>query len=431
MNIVHINLADQARGAAQAALRLHEAQIKLGHTSRMLVGYRANNRPDIQMLPARDTRWQRSLHRFVNRWEEYTGLQYLWQPWKNQFLRHPFTRQAEIINLHNIHSGFFPYTILPQLSACRPLVWTLHDFWGLTGHCGFPSMHDCERWKTGCGHCPALSDYPPIAIDTTAWLWRIKSKVYRRSKLTLVTPSVWLAGMVRQSPLLRQCEVHCIPHGVDTQVFRPMPKSAARRALGLPVDAKVILFSAFDPFQPRKGGVYLFEALQRLAREGRRDILLATVGSQQDRLAGKYQFPTYNLGLIRDEHRLAQCYSAADVYVGPSLAETFGLVYIEAMACGTPVIAFDCTAVPEVVRHQQTGYLARAKDVDDLVRGLCWLLDDDELRAQLGRQGRQLVEREYTLEQQARCYVELYEEVIARKRSRQNQRGQNELWSGA
>lgn len=414
MNVLHINLADVARGAAKAALRLHKAQLKLGHTSQMLVGYRRKNRPEIEMIPARNTRWQQVLFRFVNSFEERTGLQYLWQPWKRRFLRHRFTQQAEVINLHNIHSGFFSHTILPKLNQMRPLVWTLHDLWSITGHCGFPYLHECERWKTGCGHCPSLSDHPAIAIDTTALLWKIKSQMYQRTDLTLVTPSEWMAGIVRQSPLLQRFAIHCIPHGLDTKVFKPTPKLVARQSLGLPAAARIVLFSAFEVLQPRKGGAYLFAALQRLFDEGRKDLLLVTMGSDRVNL-DQYKFPVHNLGLLQDEKAMALCYSAADLYAGPSLAEAFGLVYMEAMACATPVVAFNCTAVPEVVRHLETGYLARTKDGEDLTRGLRLLLDDGSLREKLSRQSRDLVEREYTLKLQAERYIELYQEVIARR----------------
>lgn len=415
MNILHINLADQARGAAMAGLRLHKAQIKLGHASKMLVGYKRKNRPEIEMLPARNTRWQKGLYRFVNQWEARTGLQYLWQPWKKQFLQHPFTQQAEVVNLHNLHSGFFSHTIFPKLSWQAPLVWTLHDLWAITGHCCFPYMLGCERWQNGCGKCPELSVHPAIAVDTTAFLWRIKSRVYRRSDLAIITPSEWMADMARRSPLLNQFEIHYIPHGLDANMFKPSPAKVARQTLGIPLDVKVILFSAFEVFHDRKGSVYLFEALQRLIDEGRKDFLLVTVGSDRLNLEAKYKFPVHNVGLIKDEKLMALCYNAADIYAGPSLAEAFGLVYMEAMACATPVVAFDCTAVPEVVRHMETGYLARIKDVDDLTHGLRLLLDDETLREKLSRQSRELVEREYTLELQARRYVELYEHVIARR----------------
>jgi glycosyltransferase involved in cell wall biosynthesis len=412
MNILHINLADQARGAAAAALRLRAAQAELGHSSRLLVGHKFTDHAEIAMLPARDSAWQKGLYRFVYRFEELSGLQYLWQPWKKQFLRHPFTRQADVINLHNIHNGYFSHTILPRLGRRAPLVWTLHDLWSITGHCGSPFIHDCERWRTGCGRCPALDANPGIAIDTTALLWRIKRRIYERCRFTLVAPSEWLAQSARESPLLGRFEALCIPHGLDTGVFQPTPREEARRALGIPPQAKVVLFAAFDLFQTRKGGVYLFDALQRLVDEGLQDLLLVTVGSERASLGSRYRIPLLNLGLIRDERALARCYSAADVYAGPSLAETFGLVYIESMACGTPVVAFDCTAVPEVVRHQETGYLARNRDVDDLTAGIRLLLSDDALRERLGRQGREMVLRDYTLEQQARRYLDVYQRVI-------------------
>ena len=415
MNILHINLADVARGAAKAALRLHKAQLKLGHASQMLVGLKQKSRPEIEMIPARDTAWRKSLFNFVNGFERRTGLQYLWQPWKKQFLRHRFTQQAEVINLHNIHSGFFSHTILPELGRMRPLVWTLHDLWSITGHCGFPYLHNCERWKTGCGQCPSLSDHPAIAVDTTAMLWKIKAQIYRRTAITLVTPSEWMADIVRLSPLFAGFEIHCIPHGLDTKIFKPMTKHAAREALGIPLDAKIVLFSAFDLFQTRKGGVYLFKALQRLFDEGRKNLLLLTMGSDRVDWGDKYKFPVHHAGLLQDEKAMALCYSAADVYAGPSLAESFGLVYMEAMACATPVLAFDCTAVPEVVRHLETGYLARNQDGDDLTHGLRLLLDDDGVREKLSRQSRELVEREYTLTLQAQRYVALYQETIAKR----------------
>jgi glycosyltransferase involved in cell wall biosynthesis len=415
VNILHINVADEARGAAQAAMRLHDAQIGLGHSSRMLVGYRFKDRSDIEMLPPRRTAWQKRVHRFVNRVEELTGQQYLWQPWRKEFLSHRFTREAHVVNLHNTHGGYFSHRVLPELTRRVPVVWTLHDLWGMTGHCGSPYMHDCERWKSGCGRCPSLSDHPAIAIDTTAWLWRIKSSVYRRSRLALITPSEWMAAMVRESPLLKRFEVSCIPHGLDTAVFKPTPRKAAREELGLPPGVKVVLFAAFDLFQHRKGGVYLFDALQRLTEEGRKDLLLVTVGSERGALPSRYRFAHQNLGLVRDEQRLAQIFSAADLYAGPSLAETFGLVYMEAMACATPVVAFDCTAVREVVRHGETGYLARDRDVEDLTHGIRALLDDDARREALGRKSREVVEREYTLELQARRYIDLYRSAIERR----------------
>lgn len=412
-----MNVADEAQGAARAAARLHTAHLDSGHASHMLVGYERGGLPGVESLMPRGAPW-RAAHRLIGGLEEVTGLQYLLQPWKRALLRHPLTREAEVVNLHNLHGGYFPIRALPELGRAVPLVWTLHDLWGLTGHCGFPDDHACERWTTGCGRCPSLESYPRLAIDTTAFLWRRKAAIYGRTDLTIVTPSRWLARAVERSPLLGRFRRRVVPHGVDTAVFSPTPRQEAREALGLPRDAELILFSAFDPFLERKGGAFLFDVLRRLWEEGRSRLALVMVGCQDVDLAGRVPVPVHNLGLIRDERSMALAYSAADVYAGPSLSESFGLVFLESLACGTPVIAFQSTAVPEVVRHEEDGYLARARDGEDLLQGLRGLLDDPVRRVEMGRRGRERVVRERGLAEQARRYVELYEETLERRAGR-------------
>jgi glycosyltransferase involved in cell wall biosynthesis len=110
---------------------------------------------------------------------------------------------------------------------------------------------------------------------------------------------------------------------------------------------------------------------------------------------------------------MATCYTAADVFVGPSLSESFGQVFVEAMACGVPCVGFNTTAVPEVVRHMETGYLAEHKDSIDLARGIQRCLSDEALRRQMSRRCREIAEREYTLEREVQCYVEVYRSAIA------------------
>ena len=294
------------------------------------------------------------------------------------------------------------------------MVWTLLDMWPLTGHCAY--SYDCERWKTGCGCCPILSDYPALAVDTTALLWRIKQGVYRRSEVTIVTPSRWFTEVVRQSPLLGRFRVVQIPLGLDTHVFTPLPKPAARLALGLPDDAKVIVFVAAGLAERRKGATFVFQALQELARAGTNHLWLMTVGP--GRAVPEHTplpYPIRHLGEISDDHILATCYSAADVLVAPSLVEGFGQVFSEAMACGTPCVAFETGGVPEVVRHLETGYLARRGDALDLAKGLGLLLDDEALCLRMSARCRQVAEEEYSLELMARRHLELYEELLARR----------------
>ncbi|MDX6482448.1 MAG: hypothetical protein QOE95_219, partial [Gaiellaceae bacterium] len=288
---------------------------------------------------------------------------------------------------------------LPTLTKRRPVVWLLQDQWAYTGHVAY--SFDCERWRHGCGSCPYLSEYPRLNRDTTALLWRMKRAVYARSRLTIIVPSRWMLELARASPLLSRFEMHRIPHGVETDVFRPLPKEEARRRLGLPEGRPLVLFSASDLNEPRKGLHLLEEALSRMDDPP----LLA--------LAGAGEIPkrveTAWLGSISDDDVLAQAYSAADVLAVPTIADALTQTAIESIACGTPCVAFDRGGVTDVVT-EETGYQARFGDVDDLARGLRIVLDDHDRYA--GR-CREVAEEEFSVDLQVRRYVQLYEDVLA------------------
>jgi hypothetical protein len=176
VRITHIGTADNSGGAARASFHLHKGLLVKGHHSSMVVGQQTEQRPEIDRIGFPRTLLGKVCGRFVQEFETWTGLQYLWQPLKDRFLDHPSVKNADIIHLHNLHGNFFSFSILPKLSKVAPLVWTLHDTWALTGHCSY--TYDCERWQSGCGRCPNLGEYPKISLDTTAMLWRKKHQNY-------------------------------------------------------------------------------------------------------------------------------------------------------------------------------------------------------------------------------------------------------------
>ena len=411
MRITHLSPYDNLGGAARAARRLHQGLLRAGHQSRMVVGWRTLSGPEVSGFIPDASRMDRLTASGWMALDRVTGLQYLYRPWSRRVLRHPAVQSAEAIVLHNVHGGHLALPLLPRLGRIAPLVWAIGDLWPLTGHCAFPVT--CERWKQGCGRCPDLQGDPGIAVDTTAWLWRLKQRLYRRMAPVIVTPSRWLADRIGESPLLGWCQVRTIPYGLDTEVFRPLAKPAARQALGLPLDADVILFAAYSARDPRKGAALAAQAL-RMAAAGRRkkDLWLVTVGRDAEgQPEWDLPIPVRHLGPVVDEQLLTACYSAADVLLAPSQAESFGQVYSEAMACGTPCIALRTTAVPEVVRHLETGYLADPDDSESLLRGLRWLLDDEPRRQRLGVAAREVAKREYALETQVRRYHALLQEL--------------------
>lgn len=406
LNVLHISESDAAGGAGRAAYKLHTGLNGLGHTSRMLVGRKVTDDTDIRPLK-RNLLW-RALDRASGELFDLLSLQYVFYPSSFGVLADAWFRAASVVQLHNLHGSYFGFTALPAISRLRPVVWQLHDQWGLTGHIAYSL--DCERWRHGCGACPYLDEYPRLRNDTTSLLYRLKDRVYLSSRLHLVVPSRWMADIVRASPLLSRFPLNYIPTGIDTRVFTPGDRAEARRKLRLPLDRRIVFFAAANINERRKGLHLLAEALRRL--EDPPLLLVAGNGTVARGIETRY------LGAVVDEEVLADAYRAADVFAVPTLADVLTQTAPESIACGTPCIAFDRGGVVDVVRHLETGYQARFGDVDDLARALTTLLGDDELLARLSRRCREVAETEFSVDVQVQRYASLYEEVSSEPAAR-------------
>jgi glycosyltransferase involved in cell wall biosynthesis len=398
MNVLHISESDAAGGAARTAYKVHRGLEEAGHSSRMLVGRKVTTDQEIRSIKRNDA-W-RAADRAAGTATNALGLQYVYLPSSFAVVRDPWYREADLVQLHNLHGSYFGFTALPRLTRRRPTVWLLQDQWAMTGHVAYSL--DCERWKHGCGSCPYLDEYPRLPRDTTALLWRIKRRVYERSALTLVVPSRWMLELVEASPLLSRFPARRIPHGVDTTVFRPLPQEEARARFGLPPDRRIVLFAASHLNERRKGLDLLERALKLLDAPP----LLA--------LAGEGEAPsgveTHSLGVIADDELLAHAYAAADAVAVPTIADALTQTAIESIACGTPCVTFDRGGVTDVVTHMQTGYQARFGDVADLARGLETVLEGDGFEPRC----RATAEAEFSVDRQVQRYLELYEELLRR-----------------
>jgi glycosyltransferase involved in cell wall biosynthesis len=400
LNVLHISESDAAGGAGRAAYKLHRGLNGLGHVSRMLVGRKVTSDTDIRPLK-RNLLW-RVLDRASGELFDLLSLQYVFYPSSFGVLADAWFRSASVVQLHNLHGSYFGFTALPAISRLRPVVWQLHDQWGLTGHVAYSL--DCERWRRGCGACPYLDEYPRLRNDTTALLYRLKDRVYSGSRLTLVVPSRWMADIVDASPLLGRFPVRYIPTGIDLAVFKPGDREEARQRLRLPLDRKIVFFAAANINERRKGLHLLAEALRRL--EDPPLLLVAGSGTVARGIETRY------LGSVLDEDVLADAYRAADVFAVPTLADVLTQTAPESIACGTPCVSFDRGGVIDVVRHLETGYQAPFGDVDGLARGLTTLLGDEELLARLSARCREVAETEFSVDLQVQRYAGLYEELL-------------------
>jgi glycosyltransferase involved in cell wall biosynthesis len=413
LSILHFSMADVTGGSARSAYRIHTGLRSRGHRSRMLVGFRSSQDPDVQSVSA-----SKALHladRCANKVGGHLGFQYSFVPSSLRTARHPWLRQADVIQLFNTHGGYFAQGLLPKLARHAPLVWRLSDFWPFTGHCAYPGA--CNRWLSGCGSCPDLQTYPAIARDRTAELFKLKKRLYAGLPLTIVAPSSWIEQQARRSPLLGDLPVRRIPNGLDGTAYVPHSRAQAREQLGLPRDAKVILFAAhvLDD-NPRKGGDVLLRALASLGpQEG---WVLALMGEGGGSWLGKAPIPVHLLGFHSDASSIARCYAAADVVAIPSVLENLPNTLIEALACGRAVVASDCGGMSDGVIHARTGLLTSMGDAVALAEGLKTILTLDERRATMEREARELFEREFSSQRELDRIEALYAELALQWRDK-------------
>lgn len=263
----------------------------------------------------------------------------------------------DVIHIHNTHGHWLNQKILfNYLAQCgKKIVWTLHDCWAFTGHCAHFTYVGCEKWRTGCHHCPQLHAYPcSYGRERSRKNYEEKRKLFTSiPDMTIVTPSEWLAGLVRES-YLGKYPVKAIYNGLDIDRFRPT-SGDFRLRYGL--EGKKIILSVASVWMEKKGLLDILHLAEII--EDQYAIVMVGVTDVQ-----KAMLPDNVIGIERTEsvEELVQAYSAADVFVNLSYEETMGMVTAEALACGTPAIVYDATAVPEVV-DKDCGIVVKAGDV--------------------------------------------------------------------
>jgi len=412
MKVLLLSSYDVKGGAARATYRLHEGLQSIAVNSQILAGYKSSNDENVRLMPTKLGEKFKSLRPKLNRLplKLYPKLgQVIFSPqWVPDSLAAEVAKiNPDVINLHWVCEGYMQIETLAKFN--KPVVWTLHDMWAFTGGCHY--SENCDRYMNSCGACPQL--HSTKDTDISRWIWQRKAQGWQNLDLNLVTPSNWLAQCAKSSSLFKKYPVKVIANGLDAEVYKPLNRPQVRDSLNLPQNKQLVLFGAMQGTDDRwKGFSLLVLALQSLSKSGWQDkIELLVFGSSQPENPIDVGFKTHYLGRLEDE-TLAKVYAAADVMVVPSRYEAFGQTASEALACGTPVVAFDVTGLKDIVDGQQNGYLAKPYDTEDLARGIAWVLEDPDRHQKLCRSARLKVEEKFTLEVQARAYKNLYEEIL-------------------
>ena len=397
-----------AAGQRFNGVNLHRSLLAAGHESDYAVAERSLNEPRIHELGGWWLRWANRIavnaERKFSRQSDFALL-------GKAFINAPYVRHADLIHLQLLHAkSFFSLRHLPQLATGqRPVLWTLHDPWITTGHCVHP--FNCNGWQTGCGKCPDLSLPLAIKRDRTAANWTLKKRLLAKSQLHLIVASRWMEQRVADSPLLAGLPCSLIPFGIDTDIFHPQAKPHARATLGIPADARAVAVR-WTPQNIFKGTRFAEQALASLPQGTITDVICFDTAGGNEVAKLKPHFRVTTINSHPDQQAIATGLAAADLFLMPSTAESFGMMAIEAMACGTPPIVFTGTALPEVVDAPRGGIAVPAGDVAELSRTITGMITNNEFREACRSHGLNLTRTRYDKQRYVKEHLSLYKRLL-------------------
>ncbi|MFL6504660.1 MAG: glycosyltransferase [Candidatus Udaeobacter sp.] len=316
---------------------------------------------------------------------------------------------VDVVHLHTVADWFDVPNWLEALPPTISVVASIHDMWHVTGGCFL--YRGCDRYakQTGpCDPCPILK-WPANRILAKAAHSR-KLRAYRNCGTRMVANSHWLAEIARRSPIAQACgDVEVIPPGIDTTVFKPHDKTLCRKYFRLQEDTFVIVAGGASLTDENKNVPWLFEQLSSLPDLDRIIILAFGEGAVPVPQGLNVQFT----GAIRERRDLARLLAAADVFVSASLMETYGLTLVEAMACGTPVVAARVGGIPEAAPDSQAAILCPPHDGAALIEAITKLRNSPQLRHRLGNFAREMTHTRNSASSFANAFAQLYRECVS------------------
>ncbi len=314
--------------------------------------------------------------------------------------------KPDIIHLHNLHGYYLNiYELITFLKTSQiPAILTLHDCWTFTGHCAHFDYIKCEKWKSQCNRCPQIGAYPAsLFVDRSSKNFKLKKELFADiDKLIIVSVSDWLDSLVSQS-FLKDKKRIVIKNGIDIQLFRPY-NSRNEIIKEYKIDGKNIILSVASIWGKRKG----LNDILKIANILGKDYSFIIVGGRINKSAYKYK----NITIIErteNQEKLAQLYSAADIFLNPTYEDNLPTTNIEAIACGTPVLTYNTGGSPEII-DKDTGFVVEKGDIE----GICNILKNFTLKdkAAMAQKCRERAERYFNKDERFMDYIKLYEKVL-------------------
>ena len=314
---------------------------------------------------------------------------------------------ADIIHLHWIQGEMISIEEIGRIK--KPIVWTLHDSWPFCGSEHHPNGLNDLRYKFGYKKNNRESNHKGIDLDR--WTWTRKKNNWKNS-MFIVSPSKWLANCIKESKLMHDFPVQVIPHTLPLDIYKPKSKKKAREFFGLPQNVNLLLFGSLSFYSDKSKGWDLFnEAIKKIASKGS-NLEVVIFGSPKPIELPNLNLPLHFIGRLFDDESIASLYSAVDVVVVTSKIESFGQVASEALSCGTPVVAFDTTGLKDIVKHKETGYLAKPYSSKSLVEGIAWILGSKERKINISKNARKRAISSWSNKEISKKYQKIYKEIL-------------------
>ncbi len=377
---------------------------RLGHQSKHLVWEKEGeneNTEEMLTFPL-----SRPLQKVTEKVESLLSVRALLHPSSFFLSNNHLFKQADVVHYHLMYwPNYFSLMAFPKLTHKKPSVWTVHDFWPVTGHCVYP--FDCQKWKTGCGECPYLKTNFSMRTDRTHSMWKLKKSIYKKSQFDIVVASQFMKDRIGKSPLMEHFRVHHVPFGLDLNVFKPRNQSLSKKLLGIADDEIVISLRAAPG--DYKGFDHIKAALHGLNTNGKK-VCLLTVNIKHQLDEFREKFKIVDLGWVNDDELTLNIYDATDFFLMPSTQEAFGMMAMEAMAFSKPVVVFSDTALPEVVGgNENGGIVVPIGDINGLRQAIEKMVTDDAFRFERGQRAIEFARKNYTLDLHMNRLLKVYE----------------------
>lgn len=400
MKILQINTTVNTGSTGRIVEQIARHCLQRGHEVHIAYGRRAQT-SEAQLFRV-GAKWDQALHLVATRLFDTHGFHS--KQATIQLVRYIKAYKPDIIQLHNLHGYYLHVGVLFDVLAQSrvPVVWTLHDCWPFTGHCCYYVRAECKKWESECGSCPLSHLYPASLLsDSSRANFQWKREVFnRRNALTLVSVSRWLQAEVERS-FLSSHSLKTIYNGIDLSVFHPREKLQAKRKLGL--EAKPVVLGVANRWSEGKGASVLQDVASQFS--GRVQVVLIGRGLKRIATEGIVSIVEHTDNV----EQLADYYRAADVFVSPSIAETFGMVVAEALACGTPCVVRKGTALEELV-DSSVGTSVDGDDPVHYVRAIEEILSRNS--SVIAENSRRRAEDLFSLDARMGEYLDLYESLL-------------------